>query len=214
MEKDTVPRILAVYAEIDQRCALFQLATGLRCVQGCGACCNSSKVEAMPVEMLPAVAELFRREEAEQWHERLMTGRYDFERCLFYSPEPVVPSNGHCLMYTWRPSVCRLFGFAAFTGKHGRAEFEACRWLKAASPDLLASARKEIARGLDVPLLSQYSVQIFGQDATRLNRVVPINRAIRLAMERYALHLDMARREREGCHDPSIGTSSPPLAAA
>lgn len=66
---------------------------------------------------------------------------------------------------------------------------------------MAAVAREAIAKGLNVPLFSQYAMQVFGCDGAGQNRLMPINRALRLAIERYGLWVEMAQREQEACQD-------------
>ena len=77
MKSETITEILQLYAEIDRDCSSFCLATGLRCLEGCGICCNSSNIEAQPLELLPAIVALYKRGEMEQWHARLSSGSVD-----------------------------------------------------------------------------------------------------------------------------------------
>ncbi|MBS3906955.1 MAG: YkgJ family cysteine cluster protein [Syntrophaceae bacterium] len=54
----------------------------------------------------------FLEERPKQWLERIASVR-ETERCVFFHPDPLIPGNGHCQLYVFRPSVCRLFPFAA-----------------------------------------------------------------------------------------------------
>jgi D-arabinose 1-dehydrogenase-like Zn-dependent alcohol dehydrogenase len=58
-------------------------------------------------------------------------------------------------------------------------------------------AREKILKRLKIRRLSQYSIQIFGCGGLGHYRHMPINQALRLAVERYGLHMDMAAREEE-----------------
>ena len=214
MELDTIARVLELYEEIDRHCLSFQLESGLRCLDGCGSCCDSLKVESTPVVMLPAAAELFRRGELEAWHERLVTGEYDGLRCVFYSPAPLFPSNGHCSMYAQRPTICRLFGFSAVMNKKGLVEFGACRQLKTAVPDLFVHIGEKIHQGLNIPILSQYAMQVFGLDATGKNRLMSINQAFRLAVAKFVFFADLTRRAQETDPGGFVGTKGSTMQAA
>jgi uncharacterized protein len=214
METDTIARVLELYEEIDRQCLSFQLETGLRCLDGCSSCCLSLQVESTPAEMLPVVAELSRRGELEAWHERLAAGEYDTLRCVFYSQTPVFPSNGYCMIYAQRPTICRLFGFAAAMNKKGFVEFGACRQLKTAVPDLFVHIQKKINRGLNVPILSQYAMQVFGLEATGKTRPVPINQALRLVVARFAFSADLTRRAHETDPGGFVGTDGFSMEAA
>lgn len=210
MKNKRIKEILRLYAEIDRHCFSFCLATGLRCLEGCGVCCNSNKVEAQPLELLPAIVVLHKRGEMEQWLTRLSSGSLDSGACLFYTSKVV--SGGHCLMYDWRPIICRLFNFAVFTGKKGQRVFQACKPLQDVRPDLVRTVQEKIAENLAAPRLTQYAMQLFGIDGKE--NFVPINHAFRIAIERYGLQLELLGKEREGrlIHVPGQGFS-PSLAA-
>lgn len=210
MINKTIKEILRLYAEMDRHCFSFCLATGLRCLEGCGVCCHSHKVEARPIELLPAIVALYKRGEMEQWLARLSSGSLDSETCLFYTSEIV--SGGHCLMYDWRPIMCRLFNFAVFTRKEGQRVFQACKPLQEVRPDLVRTVQEKIAEDLSAPRLTQYAMQVFGIDCNA--KLLPINQAFRIAMEKYGLQVELLEKERQGQLDSVPGKGfSPGLAA-
>ena len=94
--------VLELYSEMDRQTAEFRTATGLRCLPGCGQCCDSATPEATVIELLPAAEELFSRKEAQQWLERIASVR-ETERCVFFQPDRLIPGNGHCDSYILRP---------------------------------------------------------------------------------------------------------------
>jgi len=210
MNSKTIKEIRRLYAEIDRHCLSFCLATGLRCLEGCGVCCSAHKVEAQPLELLPAIVALHKKGEMEQWLTRLSSGSVDSGTCLFYTSEIV--SGGHCLIYNWRPVMCRLFNFAVFTRKDGQGIFQACKPLQDARPDLVQTVQEKIAGNLAAPRLTQYAMQVFGIDGNA--GLVPINHALKIAIERYGLQLELLGKEREGRLKALSGKGfSPSLAA-
>ncbi|MEJ2111633.1 MAG: hypothetical protein P8Z37_17335 [Acidobacteriota bacterium] len=71
MDLDAVDRVCGLFREVDATADRFRRFTHIRCPQGCGACCAGSLVETTAVEMLPLAVELWRRNEAELWLERV-----------------------------------------------------------------------------------------------------------------------------------------------
>ena len=99
----------------------------------------------------------------------------------------LAPDAGHCAFYTHRPIVCRLFGFAANRNRRGGLELSTCRLIKAEMPEAVSRAVALLAAGELVPSLTAYSARIFGLDPGA--RLMPINQALGLAMERCGLAL-------------------------
>ena len=177
---------LELYSEMDRQTAKFRNATGLRCLPGCGQCCESSMPEVTVFELLPAAQELFSRREAQQWLERIASIREN-ERCVFYQPDPLIPGNGHCDLYILRPSVCRLFGFAVIKNKDGKPELLTCRRQKEQIPVLVKKAGEAISRGMAVPSFDYFSLQMVALEPSLGRQRVPINQALQFALERYGL---------------------------
>ncbi|HEY9738784.1 MAG TPA: YkgJ family cysteine cluster protein [Trichocoleus sp.] len=178
--------VLKVYQQIDQQTAAFQAATGLRCAAGCGRCCDNPHIEATPLEMLPAALELIRRAEAEQRLTQLASlGSPSL--CSFYEVDEAVPGNGRCQMYTWRPTLCRLFGYAASRDKQGQAVLATCAGHAIAMPEVLSDAQGAIANGLPVPLFADWQSQVSSIDPHWGTQQMPINQALRVALERLSL---------------------------
>ncbi|MFH1124171.1 MAG: YkgJ family cysteine cluster protein [Pseudomonadota bacterium] len=139
-----------IYKEIDQRIGRFQVATGLFCPPGCGACCESPNVEVTVLEVLPLAEEiLLRREE-----ERALNAIEEKEdqgdlRCIHHRPDGPDSEKGKCSCYPLRPLVCRLFGFASRRTKFGEIELSTCKILKEKKPEAFRRARIGLREGLE-----------------------------------------------------------------
>ena len=182
-------RVLELYSEMDRQTAEFRTATGLHCLPGCGQCCESSTPEASEIELLPVAEELFSREEAQQWLERIASIR-GTEKCIMYEPDPLIPGNGRCQLYLWPPSVCRLFAFGAIRNKNGKPELVTCPCQKEQIPLLVKGAQEAISRGMAVPSFDYFFFKMVALEPS-LGRQVPINRALHLALERYGLTVQL-----------------------
>jgi len=140
--------------------------------------------------MLPAAQELFRRREACRVLEHLRRDG-DTGRCVFYVPDSVASFSGHCSYYSWRPTVCRLFGFAARKNKRGRQDAAFCKCQKEWASGLVAAAKGALSGELKAPDYTNFSIRFSAID----NELMPINRAIRMAVERYGLRVQMAEAQ-------------------
>ena len=185
--------VARLHASLDAGTARLTRATGLGCPEGCGACCLSPEVETSVADLLPLALALAERGEAGA---ALTAARAagDAGPCVLYAPEPGDARRGRCTVYAERPSICRLFGFASRRAKGGGLELAACRELRAAAPAATARAEAAIAGGLDVPRIDvdASTIALVTGDA----RPLPINHALRLALERTGLARDLSDRAR------------------
>lgn len=162
------------------------MTTGLHCSPGCGECCELSTPRVSVVELIPAAEELFFRSEVELWLKRIESTGED-QRCVFYKPDPLVSGNGRCQFYPLRPSICRLFPFAVMRNKDGVSELLTCHRQRKSMPDLINKAKQTILRGVNVPSIDSFLLQMFSLQPSILREKFPINQALRLALERYGL---------------------------
>ena len=146
-------------------------------------------METTVTEMLPLARELFQRREAYQVLERLISDGSE-GMCIFFIPGSSESTDGHCLYYSYRPTVCRLFGFAAWKNKRGIQEAAFCKRQKEWSPALVATAEDAISKGLNPPDYTHFSIRFSALD----HELMPINRAIHMAVERYGLMVQMAEK--------------------
>lgn len=178
----------SILAQIEADTVRFKLATGLRCPLGCGVCCRSPKICTTILEMLPAAAEILRRDEAELWLAAARSASED-GACAAFSPAVVDSSGGHCRLYRFRPSVCRLFGFAASAGRQGRPELAACKTMRNCMPQKVQRAAEGISAGMRFPILSGYSVRLAAMEPSLGARLMPISQALQQAILRLGLGL-------------------------
>jgi Fe-S-cluster containining protein len=181
-----IEQTLACLTEIDRETTAFQTATGVQCPSGCGMCCQNPEVEATPLEMLPIAVELSRQGELSQWLERVEAVEAKGV-CVFYQSDRLIPDNGRCSIYAWRPSLCRLFGFAAIANKQGEPELAACKKHKESIPEVIKQAQEAIANGLPVPQFAEFTMRLGNLDPNLGREPLPINQALKVAIERVGL---------------------------
>ena len=177
-------RVLELYSEMDRQTAELRTVTGLRCLPGCGHCCESTTPEVTATELLPAAEELFSRGEAQQWLESI-TSVGETARCVFFQPDPLIPGNGHCQLYALRPSVCRLFAFAVMKNNNGKPELLTCCRQKEQMPFVVERAQEAISGGMVVPGFDYFFLKMVALEPSLGRQRLPINRALHLALERY-----------------------------
>ncbi|MEZ4524912.1 MAG: YkgJ family cysteine cluster protein [Desulfobacterales bacterium] len=172
------------YREIHRQTTVFKLATGIRCLGGCGSCCENPKVEATVPEMYPVAVKIFREKKEEELMAAIQTKTLLGDKtCVFYVPDPKIPGNGRCAQYSCRALVCRLFGFAARRNKFGNKEFSPCRKIRERFPDLVENAQKAAAGGLEIPVYQDSFFRVASLFPDRGTRIMPINEAILQALE-------------------------------
>ncbi len=184
--------VRAIYRRLDRRIAAFRRRSALACLPGCGECCRSTGVEATVLELLPLALELCRRGKAKEVLARLDAGK-EPERCLLFSEQPLGRFGGHCTAYSRRPLLCRLFGFSSMENREGRPELVACRPLRQADPARAGQAVATAARGrAAAPLMRDYGLAVYRLDPVLGSGALPVNAALRQALERVGLSLSLA----------------------
>lgn len=181
---EEIPRVRALLEDISRQTESFARATGLHCKSGCGKCCENPDVETTVTEMMPAAAHLWSSGEAEAVLSKVPTAAV----CVFYKPDALIAGNGRCTAYEYRPGVCRLFGFSARKDKHGRPALLTCRVIKEHFPADYARVQAQVTDGHPVPLMSDHTLKVMHIDPRRGGQLMPINQALRLALERTATH--------------------------
>jgi uncharacterized protein len=186
MLDNLIEQTLTCLNEIDRETTAFQTATGVQCPSGCGMCCENPEVESTPLEMLPIAVELARQGELSQWLERVEAVEAKGV-CVFYQSDSLTPDNGRCGIYAWRPSLCRLFGFAAISNKQGEPELATCKKHKEIMPVVVKQAQQAIANGLPVPQFANFTMRLGNLDSNLVRERLPINQALKVAIERVGL---------------------------
>lgn len=174
---------MEIYREMDALSSRFQNATGLRCLPGCGTCCDTDDVEATVVEVIPLCWQILLGGEEERYLSAIEESEtLGTERCVIYDPAQSREPGGCCSLYEFRPLVCRLFGFAACRNKKGGLEFTSCKWLKDATPEVMIRAQIGVGSGLPVPIYQDAFMRVASLNPALGFRRLPINRAIKEAL--------------------------------
>lgn len=177
--EEKVNLVEGVFDQLDQRIAAFQNATSLHCKWGCGKCCYKADIEATILEFLPFALHLHQQNQAEQWLDNLR--ETDSPICLILNPTQ--NGAGLCSQYKHRGLICRLFGYSARTTKYGKPELVTCQIIKTEQQENFEKAETAIEQGLEVPVLSNFYMQLHSIDFELTRDFFPINVAMRKAIE-------------------------------
>lgn len=178
--------ILRIHRRLQKEVQRFQKATGLQCVSGCGKCCENPQVETTVLDVIPLAVHLWQSGGAEEYYRRAQEKKFAGQ-CIFYQPDPVVPGNGRCGVYWWRPQICRLFGFSALIDKNNKCQLVTCPTIKNGQAQEFSAAQRSIAEGLSVPKMKNFSTALFAVDPELAREQLPINEAAAKAIARVGL---------------------------
>jgi len=169
-----------LFVQLEEEGAQFQQSSGLGCASGCGKCCTYPQIEASPLEFLPWAFHLFLSGKAENMLDAL-NGEHG-STCFLFKPVSVV-DQGHCDTYAYRGLICRLFGFAANRDKYGSMRLVTCKIISEGQAANYRSVSEAITKGLYVPVFTDYYMQLNQIDFHLGNRMVPVNKALKMAVE-------------------------------
>jgi Fe-S-cluster containining protein len=193
--KDKTRALRKVFKAVDRQTTQFQKAAGIHCERGCGRCCENPNVTTTVLEMVPLALELWEKGEAERWLQKAEADSGG--KCLFYKPAPFQEGKGRCSIYSLRPLICRLFGFSAMHDKHGKPVFVTCPTIKKMFPGAYDNIQKRIQEGLAIPQMSDFSQGVRNIDIELGTQQIPINWAIKLALEYVGMKMEYTLQEKE-----------------
>ncbi len=177
--EEKVKRVEEVFDQLDQQIAAFQSATALQCKWGCGKCCYKADIEATILEFLPFALFLHQQNQAETW----LTNLYETDSSICLILNPTQSGAGLCSQYKHRGLICRLFGYSARTTKYGKPELVTCQIIKTEQHENFEKAGAAIENGLQVPVMSNFYMQLHSIDFELTREFFPINVAMRKAIE-------------------------------
>jgi len=189
----TIRKIRNIFSNIDHDVHVFQKKTALFCEDGCGQCCLSPRVEITALEMYPLVEYLIIKKQIEIWYKKAQEAFFEGQ-CIFYDPDAVFSGKGRCSIYSYRPSVCRLYGFSAFVNKMGRRSLVICSIIKSREKEKISRAQDRINNVLAVPVMKEYSDRLYQLHPVIGCRQMTINLAFKVAAESMSLYSQYNQR--------------------
>ena len=181
---EKVNDVLNLYAGVDSKIEEFKKASSLKCVSGCGRCCENPKISITVLEVFPLACKLWQDKMAPAILAQMAKDSTQGV-CVFYQPDAIVAGSGRCGVYPLRPLLCRLFGFSAKMDKHGNPSLVTCSTMK----NYCAQEYKQVVKHfsektLAVPRMQEYGIQLLCIDSYWAREQLPINQAIRMALEK------------------------------
>ena len=153
--------------EAEKKTNRFKKKTGLYCPEGCGDCCRDEHPADAVLALLPAARWVIDHNSVDLYLDHAQSNPEG--QCVFFDPN----NNRHCRVYSLRPMICRLFGYAGRINKYGGLNFRSCRRLAEYVPELIPMP----------PLYSDYQFRLTGLYPPLGRIIVPINAAFAQAME-------------------------------
>ena len=185
MSSELSKAVFDVLSEIEAQIVELKQKYHLHCPPGCGRCCESPKVEASVLEMLPIAEMLWAKGEVTVAHWIALADRIERKgTCVFYAPDSLFFGQGRCSIYPWRPTLCRLFGFAAVRDKQRQVVFAPCSVVKKIAPQIVTAIQEQIEGGNPILCFTDAAQQVANLDPTLGARRYPINQSLVLALER------------------------------
>jgi Fe-S-cluster containining protein len=208
MLQELALQVLELYAEFDSSVKAFTIASGLRCPQGCGECCLSTKVEVTILELLPLAFHLFHTNQAELLIKRLERQPQE-SQCLLYRPDFTRAGLWGCSQYKHRGVVCRLFGFAGNRDRTGMPRLAQCRIMKFDCSQPEVSSSSPPAYQL-MPLMSEAGIRITALHPELGTERLPINQALYEALQKVGMIIDLsAHVTKTTDEDPVVPPDNP-----
>jgi len=122
--KEKILYIDKVYNELNLRQETFCDKFNIHCKKGCGSCCENFNPDITEVEALYLAYGLI-KENKEDYFIELLDKNLDESHCPLYNP---YDSEHHCMVYMYRPLICRLFNASCSKDKEGNPSFRRCKW--------------------------------------------------------------------------------------
>ncbi|MDD5614420.1 MAG: YkgJ family cysteine cluster protein [Candidatus Omnitrophica bacterium] len=179
--------VLKIYREVDRDIANFKSKTSLRCLPGCGHCCESPKIETTVLEFLPLVSKLHKANRISDLKKRIdVSGNSNI--CPLYLPAGIVSvraaqHKGMCSEYGLRPLLCRLYGFSVVRTKDSKACLVTCSLIKDFYKARYQKALRFISNNSVFPVMNNYALKLSVIDFSLGIKQYPIKEALARAVE-------------------------------
>ncbi len=152
------------YEQFEKEIIQFTKEAGIRCPEGCGACCSAAYEPEVSLPEGEYAARYILEEQQE------LESRFSMMKkrscCIFYDES----TPFHCMIYPARPVICRGFGFSGYTNKYGEFIYRPCRHMHP------SQFKEHYSNG---PIISRYQAQVsFGSE------FLPISEAIYLGWQK------------------------------
>lgn len=121
---ERIKKIRTVYERLEKKQIAFCNEFSIHCLKGCGKCCENFTPDITEAEAEFLAYGLIKEGKDDLVLELLKLKDNDTKMCPLF----IKDSEFHCLVYKWRPLICRLFGASASKDKEGHPVFRKCKW--------------------------------------------------------------------------------------
>lgn len=189
-DRQAIRQVLNIYHDVDKETLRFAHLTHISCPPRCGLCCQSPKVEASVLEMLPLAAKLWSEEKGMSCLENIEK-KHAQKRCFFFDPDPQNTLQGRCGAYQWRPLICRLFGFSLNKNKYGSYAYSGCKTINHALAEGHFDLTKLTRSKIRLTTMANFTMRLSGISTSRYDtKPLAINMAIKFALEKIGFELE------------------------
>ena len=205
---EKIQAVKDVFNVLDTEIALFQENTKLGCKSGCGECCKKPDIEATILEFLPLAFHLYKENLVDVFLDKIKNkniidntenAQNEVKNdgiCVLFAPFLPNGKTGYCTIYDHRGLICRLFGFSATTNKNGEKLLATCRIIKENYKEDYEKAVEGIKNGGFIPLIRDFYYKMYAIDLNLAEGRLPINEAIKRALEIVATYFYYANQEK------------------
>ena len=182
-QKWIIEEVEKVFSELDDHLKSSASQSGLNCPQFCGMCCRKKDIEASPIEFMPLAAWLYRTGKIDEFLERLDHPEHPW--CACFDPHASERGEWGCQYYEHRGLICRLFGFGYRLNREEKPVLVTCKIMKTTRAEAVAKAAELAAlHPEEMPIFSNYFMKLLAIDPDLAVPQMPINEAIRTAIEK------------------------------
>ncbi len=179
--------VMRLYEKLEGQADCFKSASGLSCPQGCGRCCENPDIFVSVLEVLPLAYHLWQNKTAPIVLDQI-SALSSAGVCVFYKPDVLSPGHGRCGVYSWRPLICRLFGYSVKKNKYGQPKLVTCLTMKTECAKAYQQTEQNLSDGtMTAPFMHDFAMQLRNIDPHLGKEHFPINKAIEIAIQKIGL---------------------------
>jgi hypothetical protein len=144
---------------------------------------------------MPLAAWLYKTGRVDDFLERLDQPKHPW--CACFDPDAAAKGEWGCQFYAHRGLICRLFGFGYRLDRDNKPVLVTCRIIKCTQSGEVAKAGEMAdANPGEMPVFSNYFMRLLAIDPELAVPQMPINQAIRTAIEKLYFYF-LEEREAE-----------------
>jgi len=185
-----IEEVERVFEELDNHLSQTSQQSGLKCPDFCGMCCRKPDIEASTLEFMPLAAWLYKSGKVNDFSVKLDNPEHKW--CACFDPEASEEGEWGCKYYEHRGLICRLFGFGYRLNRESHPVLVTCKIMKTTQAVAVTNAAELAAENPEeMPVFSNYFMKLLAIDPDLAIPQMPINEAIRTAIEKlYFYFLD------------------------